>query len=198
MFYRGNIVAMEDAPSLTAFVAHHVLVRGALASVRQAALARLAEDPAARILVFDDQTGRQVDLDPGELPGQQVAPDGVAERPEEGAAPSRGRPKLGVVGREVTLLPRHWEWLEQQPNGASAALRRLIDEARRTQVDAQRARQARDAAHRFMTAMAGDQPGYEEALRALFAGDEARFQAQLSGWPGELAAYASRLAAPSF
>jgi hypothetical protein len=105
-----------------------------------------------------------------------------------------GRPKLGIVSREVSLLPRHWDWLERQPTSISAALRRLVDEARRREPGKQRARAARAAASRFMSAMAGDRPGYEEASRALFAGDEARFLDLIRRWPPDVRAHLTRMA----
>jgi hypothetical protein len=181
---------METTSTITAFLDHSTLPSGDRASVLGVARAALRRDQGARVLVFEDQTGRPIDVDPRE---DAAAPAEAAEPP----AP-RGRPRLGVVSREVTLLPRHWEWLEAQPNGISAALRRLIDEARRAQPDEPRARQAREAAHRVMTAMGGDQPGYEEALRALFARDRDRFLRHLEPWPADLRAYAARLADPSF
>jgi len=94
--------------------------------------------------------------------------------------------RLGVIGREVSLLPRHWEWLEQQPHGISATLRRLVEDARKREPGQQRARALREAAHRFLTAMAGDLPGYEEACRALYAKDERRFRRQARAWPADI------------
>jgi len=109
-----------------------------------------------------------------------------------------GRPRLGVVGREVSLLPRHWDWLEAQPGGASAALRRLVDEARKRDPAQQRIRQAIEAAYRFMTALAGDRPGYEEATRALYAGDRARFASLIAAWPPDVVCHIERLATDYF
>jgi uncharacterized protein len=115
------------------------------------------------------------------------------------AAPTGpGRPKLGVVAREVSLLPRHWEWLEEQPNGASAALRRLVDEARKTEPEQQRRRRAQDALSRILTALAGDLPNYEEATRALYAADRARFDTLIAKWPADIRRYLATLAAPAF
>jgi len=109
-----------------------------------------------------------------------------------------GRPKLGVVAREVTLLPRHWEWLAAQPGGASVALRRLVDAARHASPVANRVRRAREATYRFMTAVAGDLPRYEEAIRALFAGDGARYDAVIGGWPNGVQLYAGLLSQDAF
>jgi uncharacterized protein len=141
------------------------------------------------VLIFEDQTGRQVDFDFRGSPEEvlaRVTPDARRAGP--------GRPKLGVVSREVSLLPRHWEWLEQQPNGISAALRRLVDHARKCEPDEQRARLAREAASRFMWAMAGNLPHFEEATRALFARNEARLEDLVRDWPADLRAHVLRLA----
>ena len=109
-----------------------------------------------------------------------------------------GRPKLGVVAREVTLLPRHWEWLAQQSGGASVAIRRLVEEARRAGEDKDRIRQAQEAAYRFMSAIAGNKPHYEDAIRALFAGEQARFEKLIAEWPADVRDHASRLAERGF
>lgn len=140
------------------------------------------------IFVFEDQTGRQVDF---ELRGtlSEVLERALPSPPRTGP----GRPKLGVVSREVSLLPRHWSWLEQQPNGASAALRRLVDQARNQAPDKQRARIAIDAAGRFLSAMAGNLPGYEEATRALYAGNRERFEDLIRDWPRDIRSHVQRL-----
>ena len=103
-----------------------------------------------------------------------------------------------MVAREVTLLPRHWEWLAQQTGGASVALRKLVDEARRANKDKDRIRLAQEAAYRFMSAMAGNKPHYEDAIRALFAGDAARFEKLIAEWPADVRDHARRLAAAAF
>ena len=108
------------------------------------------------------------------------------------------RPKLGVIAREVTLLPRHWEWLSSQPGGASVALRKLVEEARRANAGRDRIRQAQEAAYRFVSVLAGNLPGFEEACRALFAGDAARFDSLVQGWPAGVRNHAQRLAARAF
>jgi hypothetical protein len=141
----------------------------------------------ARVLVFEDATGAQIDLD------VRDTDDAISGAISE-AARGRGRPRLGVTPREVTLLPRHWDWLAQQPGGASVALRRLVEEASRS--PAERRRVATKASYAFMHAIAGDRPGYEEALRSLFAGDRERFEAQIAAWPVDVRAYAVRLAFP--
>jgi uncharacterized protein len=109
-----------------------------------------------------------------------------------------GRPKLGVVAREVTLLPRHWAWLNDQPGGASVALRKLVEEASRARAGLDRERRAREAAYRFMSAMAGNMPGFEEAIRGLFAGNIDHFRISTQSWPADIREYSTQLAEPSF
>ena len=176
----------------TAFDGHRLLAQGALADVALAVKAAAAVGTPGPILVFDDATGKVIDLD---LRGCDA--DVVARlRPStEVAEPrGRGRPKLGVIAREVTLLPRHWDWLSAQPGGASAALRRLIDAARRSDGGETDTRAAREAAYRFMSAIAGNLLGFEEASRALFAGNRDRFVRQMAAWPADLRDHAERLA----
>lgn len=181
---------MISPPQFTAFSGHRLLAQGALSDVALA----VREAPEGA-LVFDDQTGRVTDLDlrgsAEEVVGRLAAlfpPQGGEQVPRQ-----RGRPKLGVVPREVTLLPRHWDWLATQPGGASATLRRLVDEARRKGAGRTERRAAHERTYRFLSALAGDLPGYEEAIRALFADDLPRMTQQMHGWPAELTAYAMRL-----
>ena len=191
----------------TAFAGGRVVASGPLIDVALALKAVVAKDPAARVLTFNDATGHIIDLDlrgtTAEIVSRLAKPvrrtEGTAGSPQQNieedvASRGRGRPKLGVVAREVTLLPRHWEWLAMQRGGVSAALRRLVDEARRTDGGQTRSRIAQDAAYRFMSAMAGNLPGFEEASRALFAGDQDRFAAHSAAWPADVQAYAHRLA----
>lgn len=112
------------------------------------------------------------------------------------AARAVGRPKLGVVSREITLLPRHWEWLNRQPGGASAALRRLIDDARNAHAEKDSQRAATEATYQFMQAMAGDLPGFDEACRALFAHKQSAFLLQTQAWPDDVQAYLHQLSRP--
>lgn len=146
--------------------------------------------------VFDDESGQRLDLNWRTELSEHTDQTAPAAKPARRMARAVGRPKLGVISREVTLLPRHWEWLGHQPGGASAALRRLIDEARNTHAaqDAQRA--ATEATYRFMQEMAGDLPGFEEACRALFAQKSAAFQLQTQGWPDDVQAYLHQLSRP--
>ena len=177
----------------TAFDGHRLLATGPLLDVTLAVQASpgLA---AGTVLTFDDDTGKVVDLDLHGTP-EQIATRHRAR--EEGMARGRGRPKLGVVAREVTLLPRHWEWLAAQRGGASVTLRRLIDEARKAEGGQAAVRAAQDSAYRFMSAIGGDLPGFEEAVRALYAGDAVRLEQHMAQWPDDLRVHVRKLAAPS-
>jgi hypothetical protein len=191
---------MNTPQPCTAFAGSVLLATGALAEVAIAARHAPAE---TTVLVFDDATGKVVDLD---LRGT----DAVIRRRYQPAAPSpetapaeteergRGRPKLGVVAREITLLPRHWDWLGAQPGGASVALRKLVETAQRAGADRDRSRLAKEATYRFMSAMAGNEPGFEEAARALFAGDRPRFVTETEAWPADVRNYARQRAADCF
>ena len=182
----------------TAFAGPSRIASGELRHV--ALKARQAFAAGRTVLVFEDASGRQIDL-PLELPeGELLRRLGHAEpatEPVPRPARGPGRPKLGVVAREVTLLPRHWDWLAAQPGGASVALRKLVHEARRTGGDRARTRQARDRAYQAMSTLAGDLAGFEEASRALFAGDHERLVAQMATWPEDVQAYVHQLAEPA-
>lgn len=197
-----------DQPSgirCTAFEGFLCIASGELAQVALKAKEALDRKGPAAVLIFDDTSGHLVEVDfrgtaddvlhrlaeaarPGH-PALEAAPEGkVGSR-------GPGRPKLGVVAREVTLLPRHWDWLSNQPGGASVALRKLVEQARRGNQDGDRVRLSQEAANRFMTSLAGDLAGFEEATRALFAGDRNRFDELTEPWPVGVRGYARKLAA---
>jgi hypothetical protein len=180
------------------------IASGDLREVARAAKQTLDRRNDAAVLVFDGRTSGPIEID-----FRGTVDDVLARLPDIAAAPAveeaalpaprgPGRPKLGVVAREVTLLPRHWEWLAQQSGGASVALRRLVDEARRANKDKDRIRQAQEAAYRFIAAMAENKPHYEEVARALFAGDAERFETWTTTWPADVRDHARRLAAAAF
>ena len=171
---------MNAIPTFTAFLADRQIASG---SGLEVAAAVRATGRAGDIFVFDNTSGALIDLD---LLDQAAVP---VEAPR-----GRGRPKLGVVAREVTLLPRHWDWLASQPGGASVVLRKLVEEASRD--PKARARAAATAAYNFLHAIAGDRPGYEEALRALFARDRPRFAALTEAWSADIREHALRLGFP--
>jgi hypothetical protein len=197
----------ETEPTITAFVADRRMAHGDVVDVARKAKRELDRGLQHLVRLFDDRTGRRLDLD------FEGSPEDVAARaawlrasladPDDAIAPSgkargRGRPRLGVVAKEITLLPRHWAWLSAQRGSASATLRRLVDDARRASEGADRVRAAQDAAYRFMYDSAGDAAGFEEALRSLYAGDEAGFEEATRAWPEDVSAYARRLAADAF
>ncbi len=183
---------MENKATYTSFIGTTLLVSGPLDEVLTRVKPFFDRDPGAPILIFNDDSGRQVDFD---LRGTLRETLARALPPPE--RPGPGRPRLGVVAREVSLLPRHWGWLEQQPNGASAALRRLVDEARKRNPGEGR-RLAIEAVNRFLTAMAGNLPGYEEATRALFGRNPERFHELMREWPADIRQYANLLAETTF
>jgi len=166
---------------VTAFLRDDVVARGAPAEVLRLVEERYAPSDLVAIRAYDDGSGRVVDLDYW---------DAGASAPRHR---QRGRPKLGVVAREITLLPRHWDWLSSQRGGASAALRRLVEDASRTPPTAG---ERRDAAYRFMSDRCGDRPGYEEALRALYRGDRAKLDSLIAAWPEAVRDYVAELLGP--
>ena len=183
-------------PLCTAFSGHTMIAAGPLAQV--AAAVKAAHDADQAVLVFRDEDARPVDLDlRGDLAAvlARLPLDPPQPEPEKRGP---GRPKLGVTPREVTLLPRHWDWLASQPGGASVALRKLVEAALREAEAPDRMRRSREAAYRFMTAVAGDLPGYEEAVRMLFAGDWTAFDAHTAAWPEGVRDYARSLAEPGW
>lgn len=168
-FYFTRAIAMSH----TAFSSFDRVISGSLAEI--------VATGRADLLIFEDRTGRQIDIDMRSPPPEPRGP---------------GRPKLGVTAREVTLLPRHWDWLSAQPGGASVALRKLVEAASRDPAHARR--QARDAAYRFATAIVGDAPGYEEAMRALYAGQRDDFRHQIEGWPADIKSHLEKMTAEAF
>jgi uncharacterized protein len=191
------------SPDYIAFEGERRIAFGDLQAVARAAKQTLDQHKEASVLIFDGSTSEPVDLDfrggLEDVLARLPAPNDTAPAEPE-LAPNRGpgRPKLGVVAREVTLLPRHWEWLAQQAGGASVAIRKLVEEARRGSDDRDRIRRAHEAAYRFMSAMAGNRPHFEEATRALFAPDPVRFKALIAGWPADVCDHAAKLAERAF
>ena len=187
----------------TAFAGPRRIASGELRHV--ALKAKQAFDAGKTVLVFEDASGGVVEL-PLELPAGELLRHLAEPAPSVGPATAvprgPGRPKLGVVAREVTLLPRHWEWLAAQPGGASVALRRLVEGARKVAADADgqrdRRRAAQEATYRFMHALAGNERGYEDAARALFAGDIGAFEEHTATWPEDVREHAALLAADAF
>lgn len=197
---------MNPAPEAAyiAFEGDRCIGSGDLRDVARSARQALGRQPHASILIFNGSTSALVDVDFRGSVDDVVAriplPVMPAADEDTAAAAPRGpgRPKLGVVAREITLLPRHWDWLAQQKGGASVAIRKLVDEARRNNEGSDRIRLAQEAAYRFMSTMAGNRPNFEEAIRWLFAGDANRFEQLIAEWPADVRDHAARLAVPAF
>lgn len=199
---------MDRTQQCTAFNGSRMIASGDLAEVVKKAKDVIDHDENAQVLIFDDLSAEVLEPDfrgttkevLKRLEKASDSADADKSSPDHGrnALKGPGRPKLGVISREVTLLPRHWDWLNSQPGGASVALRKLVDEARRINIDRDKLRHSREVAYRFMTAMAGDMPGYEEATRALFAGDRTKFNDQVKAWPTDVRDYALKLSDAAF
>jgi hypothetical protein len=169
-----NIIAFEGTRRVAA---------GPLPEVIVAAKPVVDRAGAGQVLLFDAITSQPVEVDFRGSLSEVLAR--VEPKPDpEPRGP--GRPKLGVVAREVTLLPRHWEWLAEQPGGASVALRKLVETARKESGDADRKRAATESAYRFMIAVGGNLPEFEEATRALFSGDRRWFAQSTARWPADV------------
>ena len=198
---------MTDTPALatyTVFNGHQHITTGSLPSAALAFKQQLTENTAGPVLLFNDATGRSMDVDIRGTDQEVLARLPVTEatassetsdltEPTPETTRGRGRPKLGVVAREVTLLPRHWEWLATQSGGASVALRKLVEDARRAHSEKDWLRNAQERTYHFMSAIGGDLPGFEEASRALFAKDNEKLKELLAVWPAGVRHHTIRL-----
>lgn len=195
------MVSMNTPTKWIAFDGTQKIINGEPEQVADFVQKYTNANPQSNILAFDEATSQQLDMDgPGSLLSalrRLPLEKPVMETPVANIVRSVGRPKLGVTPREVTLLPRHWEWLASQPGGASVALRKLVEQAQRTNKDIDRMRGARDAAYRFMNAMAGNYPDFEEATRALFAGNLSLLQTYIENWPQDIRNHTLSLAQAS-
>lgn len=189
-----------------AFAGSKLIASGELRDVAIAAKKAIDAGDNSSILLFDDES-KLVEIDfrgtMAEFKSKlektlaaQNSTTNIDESKAEHTGP--GRPKLGVVAREVTLLPRQWEWLSSQPGGASVTLRRLVEAARKANQGEDQKRRAREITYRFMSAMAGNEPGFEEATRALFANDKEKFAAQRKSWPNDISSHIEVLASAAF
>jgi hypothetical protein len=188
-------------PTFTAFIGERRIASGLLAGVALAVKSAIDAGAADEILIFDDESARLIEIDfrggaadVGKSAELALIGAGLGETARRGP----GRPKLGVVAREVTLLPRHWAWLGGQPGGTSVALRKLVEEASRDKEGRDRRRRAQEGAYRFLSAMAGDRPHFEEATRALFAGVKQKFDDLTQAWPRDIADHARALSKDAF
>jgi hypothetical protein len=190
----------HESLNYTAFEGSDLLISGRLDEVAIKVRRRFKAGSPSPILIFSDMTGKEMDLDLRGTEAEMMDRLKVFISTVGAGTPSTGpgRPKLGVIAREVSLLPRHWEWLSTQQGGASSTLRRLIEEARNNPSSKELAREAQERTHKFMTAMAGNLPDYEEALRALYAKDKKAFQGRIHSWPKDVREHAKKLAGPAW
>ncbi len=205
----GKLINMSETASeagdreCIAFQGAKQVAHGSLKTVALAARQALDAEPARNVLIFDAMTSAPVEVDLrgtdseiiGRLVPHEAAPK-AAEAPPERRG--RGRPKLGVVAHEVTLLPRHWDWLKQQPGGASVTLRRLVETARKSSSRTDQHRADQGATYQFMVTMAGNESGFEEASRALFAENADLFNQHIQLWPPDIRNHTQHLAQRAF
>jgi hypothetical protein len=196
-------------PTWIAFARSTRLACGQAAEVAAKVKAFIDSGNPTPVLVLDASTSHPIELDlrgsledvlkrlpaPTQPQAEPTPQEAVEPLP---AVKTAGRPKLGVTAREVTLLPRHWDWLATQPGGASVSLRKLVEQALRASKETDQIRVTRDATYRFMSALAGNEPGFEEATRALFSGNEARWHECLAAWPLDVRDHALNLAQAAF
>jgi hypothetical protein len=182
---------------IIAFDGDHCIASGDIVDVAARVKQTLSAQPQSQVLLFDLESSRHVEIDFRGSVADVTARLKTSLSPES-APRGPGRPKLGVVAREITLLPRHWEWLAAQPGGASVTLRKLIEDARRKTSAKDDARERQESVHRFLSAIAGDKPHYEDVLRALYASDGARFHALIADWPMDVRRHVERLASELF
>jgi len=198
-------VSVATSPSWIAFADERCVALGAPRDVATAVKLWVDAEPDVPFLVFDARSSFPVELDLrgsladvlARLPADGGPAPGAEIGTDVGTTRSPGRPRLGVTAREVTLLPRHWDWLARQSGGASVALRKLVEQAMRANADADRLRETCESAYRFMTAVAGNASGHEEAVRALFAGDVERLKSVIAHWPEDIRVHVLRLVEPA-
>jgi hypothetical protein len=198
----------QNLKSCTAFKGSHCIASGNLLKVAKKVKETIGRDEQCPIFIFDDFSSELIEIDFRgtmenvlrrlEKPTAKVEIATEPSNTDKSSQRGPGRPKLGVVSREVTLLPRHWEWLNSQPGGASVALRKLVEEARRVNSNRDKVRHSQEVAYRFMSAMAGNLPGFEEATRSLFSGDSERFNGLVASWPVDIRDHARKLSHAAF
>jgi uncharacterized protein len=181
----------SQAALFTAFLGSKRIASGPLEQVALAAKKAVDRGAKQPVFIYNDSTGRAIDIDSRGSDAELLA---RLTRPAPPSRPrGRGRPRLGVIAREVTLLPRHWQWLGSQPGGASVAMRKLVETARRANQEIDQRRQQQEAAFHFMSAMAGNLANFEEACRALFAAERERFEELVAAWPADVCEHAVKL-----
>lgn len=202
LYYPGVIIAGMKTDYLncyTAFEGTDLLFRGNLKEVVLSTKTYLGHRQNTSVLIFCDVTGKTMDFNfHGSKQDvlRRLEKYTLAEEPKEPTGP--GRPKLGVISREISLLPRHWEWLATQAGGASATIRLLVEDARKKSSDISSVKQMQERVYQIMFVLAGDFQGYEEALRALYKRDSNAFFRNVKSWPKDIQKYLSEVAIPVF
>lgn len=181
-----------------AFEGHDQFAEGSALEVAVKIKQRLVKNENASIILFDNKTGKQIDLDLSGTISEIKKRYAPKVKDSDDDSPRVGRPKLGVISKEVSLLPKHWEWLASQSTSASVTLRRLVEEAQKRNKDVDAVRMSQEACNRFITAMAGDLVGYEDALRALYAREEKTFKSYIHSWPKDIREQAMKYAVGVF
>ncbi len=196
---------MEQHTTYTAFEGSDLLFRGSLHEVVTKIKKRMGKTSHSEVFLFSDETGKLMDFNfhgtekdvQKRLEVFSTVPERQGEEESKSLA-GPGRPKLGVISREVSLLPRHWEWLAAQPSGASATLRKLIEEAKKKSAGGASLKQLQERCYKVMSVLAGDRSGYEEALRALYKKDQESFLMHINDWPKDIRKHIAELAQPVF
>lgn len=188
LFYPGIINLMETLNTYTAFEDHKILSKGSLEDVVLKVKKRFEKSPASQIVIYSDATGKSMDFNFHGSEKEVLKRLEVYTTPESATAVSSGpgRPKLGVISREVSLLPKHWEWLATQSGGASNTLRKLVEESMKKTSGVNTVKTAQERTYKFMSVEAGDLENYEEALRALYRKDKERFSSEIKTWPRDV------------
>jgi hypothetical protein len=190
---------METRETYTAFEGTTCLFRGTFQEVVLKVKDRIGRADNSSVLIFSDNTGKTMDFNfQGSVKDIRRRLEIYVSKQEVTPASGPGRPKLGVISREVSLLPRHWEWLAGQPGGSSATIRKLVEDARKRSSTDIRIKQVQERAYRFMSVIAGNMRGYEEALRALYRADRRNFLLHTQDWPADVRSHVVELAKPVF
>ncbi len=173
---------MNESERYSSFIGDRHLFTGDLKGMLSQTHAYISRHGEEGLLIFDNFSGRQIDynfrVSLEELLGKELPPT-----PKKGP----GRPRLGVVCGEISLLPRHWDWLQRQRQSASATIRRLIEAAMKEASPEEKTREAIDAAGKFLWTMAGNLSDFEEASRALYAQKWHILDAITAAWPEDIA-----------
>ncbi|MBN21814.1 MAG: hypothetical protein CL678_11090 [Bdellovibrionaceae bacterium] len=183
----------------SAFDDKTLLVQGELDDVVIHIKKHLGKSENSSILIFSDSTGATIDFNFQGTKQDVLKRLDMFRSPKQKSIPSGpGRPRLGVISREISLLPRHWEWLATQSGGASATLRRLVEEAQKKSSQQVSTKQIQERVYKVMSVLAGDLQGYEEALRALYKKDRKTFFSQIEIWPKDIKKYLKKIGKPIF